>query len=196
MRLYVFNWHFSVQVIENINLKLMLLSSSKQKYQPFPLLSYFFPWSCVWDVCYITFCHVSHIHPGKTGMLCSSLLCSSWWVQIFGYVMACRSYSFFVHYTVSLSSLWKRICRYLNFWKVCQMYFVECVSKMAHILLVIHYSIYWAVCFQFAQFLRDGWENILLCLIIIIKLEVWTIIHCLGLGHEAMVCAVCLFIFL
>ena len=35
-----------------------------------------------------------------------------------------------------------------------------------------------------------------LCLIIIIKSEVWTIIHCLGLGHETMVCAVCLSIFL
>ena len=34
------------------------------------------------------------------------------------------------------------------------------------------------------------------CLIIIIKSEVWTIIHCLGLGHETMVCAVCLSIFL
>ena len=41
-----------------------------------------------------------------------------------------------------------------------------------------------------------GWENILLCLIIIIKSEVWTIIHCLGLVHETMVCAVCLFMFL
>ena len=30
----------------------------------------------------------------------------------------------------------------------------------------------------------------------LIKSEVWTIIHCLGLGHETMVCAVCLFIFL
>ena len=36
----------------------------------------------------------------------------------------------------------------------------------------------------------------ILCIIIIIKLEVWTIIHCLGLGHETMVCAVCLSIFL
>ena len=33
------------------------------------------------------------------------------------------------------------------------------------------------------------------CLIIIIKSEVWTITHCLGLGHETMVCAVCLSIF-
>ena len=35
-----------------------------------------------------------------------------------------------------------------------------------------------------------------LCLIIIIKSEVWTITHCLGLGHETMVCAVCFSIFL
>ena len=31
---------------------------------------------------------------GKTGNLFSLLLCSLWWVQIFGYVLACRSYSF------------------------------------------------------------------------------------------------------
>ena len=36
----------------------------------------------------------------------------------------------------------------------------------------------------------------ILCLIIIIKSEVWIITHCLGLGHETMVCAVCLFVFL
>ena len=36
----------------------------------------------------------------------------------------------------------------------------------------------------------------ILCLIIIIKSEVWTITHCLGLGHETMICAVCLSVFL
>ena len=36
----------------------------------------------------------------------------------------------------------------------------------------------------------------ILCLIIIIKSEVWAITHCLGLGHETMVCAVCLSIYL
>ena len=35
-----------------------------------------------------------------------------------------------------------------------------------------------------------------LCLIIIIKSEVWTITHCLGLGHETMVCAECFSMFL
>ena len=47
--------------------------------------------------------------------------------------------------------------------------FVERVSEIEHIRLVIHYSIYGAVCFQFTQFPHDGWENILFCLIIIIK---------------------------
>ena len=53
-----------------------------------------FPWLCAWDVCYILFCHLLHIRSGKTGNLLSLLFCSLWWVQIFGYVLACRSYSF------------------------------------------------------------------------------------------------------
>ena len=36
----------------------------------------------------------------------------------------------------------------------------------------------------------------ILCLVIIIKSEVWTITHCLGLGHATIVCAVCLSVFL
>ena len=52
-------------------------------------------------------------------------------------------------------------------------------------------------CFQFTHSPCDDWENIyILCLIIIIKSEVWTITHCLGLVHETMVWAVCLSIFL
>ena len=27
-----------------------------------------FPWSCVWDICYIIFCHVLQIHCGETGI--------------------------------------------------------------------------------------------------------------------------------
>ena len=103
----------------------------------------------------------------------------------------------FVHYTISLSSSCKLICRHWTYENVCQIYVVEYVSKIEHILLVIHYSIHEAVCFQFTQFPRDDWDNILFCLIIIIIIsEVWTVIHCLGLGHETMVCAVCLFIFI
>ena len=35
-----------------------------------------------------------HIHSRKTGILFSLLLCSLWWVQIVGYILACTSYSF------------------------------------------------------------------------------------------------------
>ena len=118
-------------------------------------------------------------------------------MQIVGYVMACRSYSFVCTLNHLFIIIVQTYLQTLNLWNVGQIYFVECVNKIEHILLVIHYSIYGAVCFQFTQFPRDGWENILLCLIIIIiKSEVWTSIHCLRLGHETMVCAICLFIFL
>ena len=72
-----------------------------------------FPWLCAWDVCYIIFCHLLHIRSGKTGNLFSLLLCSFWWVQILGYVLACISYSFVC--TISLSSLCKLIWRHWNF---------------------------------------------------------------------------------
>ena len=53
-----------------------------------------FPWLWAWDVCYIIFCHLLHIRSGSTGNLSSLLFCSLWWLQIFGYVLVCRSYSF------------------------------------------------------------------------------------------------------
>ena len=67
------------------------------------------PWLCAWDVCYIIFCHLLHIHSGKTGILFSLLLCRLWWVQIFGYVWLADRVRLFVHYTISLSSLCKLI---------------------------------------------------------------------------------------
>ena len=42
----------------------------------------------------------------------------------------------------------------------CQIYFVECVSKIKHILSVIHHTICEAVCFQFTHFRWDDWKNI------------------------------------
>ena len=71
------------------------------------------------------------------------------------------------------------------------------VCKIKHIFSFIHHKIYETVRFKFTRFPCNDWENIYtLCLIIIIKSEVWTIIHCLGLGHETMVCDICLAIFL
>ena len=67
-----------------------------------------------------------------------------------------------------------------------RLYFVECVSKIKHIFSVIHYTILGAVCFQFTHFCVMIERIYILCLIIIIKSEVWNITHCLGLGHETM----------
>ena len=38
--------------------------------------------------------------------------------------------------------------------------FVECLSKIKHILSVIHYTICGTVCFRFTHFSCDDWENI------------------------------------
>ena len=65
----------------------------------------------------------------------------------------------FVQYTISLSSLCKLIWRHWTY-KMPQIYFVECVSNITHILIVIHYTICGAVCFQFTHFPCDDWDNI------------------------------------
>ena len=117
-------------------------------------------WLCAWDVCYIIFCHLLHIHSGKTGILFTLLVCRLWWVQIFGYVLACRSCSFVctLHHTIII--IVQTYLRTLNLWNAWQIYFVECVSKIKHIFSVIHYTIYGSVCFQFTHFPCDDWKNI------------------------------------
>ena len=119
-----------------------------------------FPWLCAWDVCYIIFCHLLHILSGKTGNLFSFLLRSLWWVQIVGCVLVCGSYSFVctIHHLTSI--IVQTYLKTLNLWNACQMDFVECVSKIKHILSDIHYTICWAVCFQFTHFPCDDWGNI------------------------------------
>ena len=119
-----------------------------------------FPWLCAWYVCCITFPHSLHIRSGKTGNSFSLLLCSLWSVQIFGYVLACRSHSFVctVHHLIII--IVQTYLKALNLWNTCQIYLFECVSKMKHILSVIHYTICGAVCFQLTHFPCDDWENI------------------------------------
>ena len=93
MGLYVFNWLISVRWLKGY-----IYSSCYYHHQIGSIhLSHcfhIFPWLCAWDVCYIIFCHLLYIHCGKTGILFSLVLCSWWRMQMFGYVLACRSYSF------------------------------------------------------------------------------------------------------
>ena len=68
-----------------------------------------FPWLGAWDVCYIIFCHLLHIHSGKTGIL-SHYHCADYdeckYSDMFWLADRVR---LFVHYTISLSSLCKLI---------------------------------------------------------------------------------------
>ena len=152
-----------------------------------------FPWLCVWDVCCIIFCYLLHIHSGKTGNLSSSLLCSLWWVQMAGYTLTWNIVFVYLYITpshyhhcaslsedielikrpviYSLSSVWVRKCIFSQL-SIIQ-YVGLCVFSLPISLVMIEIMY-------------------ILCLIIIIKSEVWIITHCLGLGHETMVCAVCL----
>ena len=119
-----------------------------------------FPWLRAWDVCYIIFCHLLHISSRKTGNLFSLLLCSLWWVQIFGYDLTCRSYSFVcTAHHLSIRSLCKLIWRHWTY-KMPVKYILSSVSKIEYIPSIIHYTICGAVCFQFTHYPCDYWDNI------------------------------------
>ena len=110
-----------------------------------------FPWLCVWDACYIIFCYLLHIHSGKTGNLFSLLLCSLWWVQMVGYVLAWGSYVLIctLHLIIVIVQTFLKT---FNLRNGCQIYFVECVSKIRHIPSVIHYTIYGGCVFSVYPF--------------------------------------------
>ena len=101
----------------------------------------------------------------------------------------------FVHYTISLSSLCKLI------WRLCtyKMPFKYILSSVwGRLIIFSQLSIikYVGLCvFSLPiPLAMIAIMYILFRIIIIIKSEVWSIIHCLGLGHETMVCAVCFYI--
>ena len=98
----------------------------------------------------------------------------------------------FVHYTISSSSLCKLIWRHWTY-KMPIRYILSSVWKRLSIFSQLSIIQYMGLC-VFILPISLVMINIvhILCLIIIIKLKVWTNIHCLGLGHEIMVCAVCL----
>ena len=73
-------------------------------------------------------------------------------MQIVGYVLACRSYPF-------VCTLHHHIIIIVQTYLKSLIYFVECMSKIKHILLVSHHTICGAVCFQFNHFLCDNWDN-------------------------------------
>ena len=102
----------------------------------------------------------------------------------------------FVQYTISLSSLCKLIWRHWTY-KMPVRYILSSVwvrlSIFSPLSILQYMGLYvFSLPISFVMIER----TYIICLIIIIKLEVWTITHCKGLGHETMVSAVCLSIFL
>ena len=86
---------------------------------------------------------------------------------------------------VFLKRLWRKLnsrCKYYGIFSQLSIiqYVGLCVLQFTHFLVMIG---------------RIYIYMYILCLIIIIKSEVWTITQCLGLGHETMVCAVCISVF-
>ena len=103
----------------------------------------------------------------------------------------------FVQYTISLSSLCKLIWRHWTY-KMPVRYILSSVWVRLSIFSLLSIIQYVGLdVFSLPISLVMIERIYILCLIIIIKLEVWTIAYCLGLGrHETMVSAVCLSIFL
>ena len=173
----------------------MSLSSSNRKYPPFPLLSF-----CSVVVCLRCLLHHILLLIAYTFRENREFV----FIIIVQFIMRANSRIRFVlkivfvclyitpsHYH-HFANLSEDIELIICLWDI----FCRGVSKIRHILSVIHYTIRGAVCFQFTHFLVMIERIYMLCLIIIIKSEVWTITHFLGLGHDTMVCAVCLFVFL
>ena len=102
----------------------------------------------------------------------------------------------FVQYTISLSSLCKLIWRHWTCKMPVKIYFVQCVIRLSIFSLssIIQYVGLYVFSLPISLVMIE--RIYILCLIIIIESEVWTTTHCLGLGHETMVSAVCLSIVL
>ena len=108
-----------------------------------------FPWLCAWDVCYIILCHLLYINSAKTGNLFSLVLCSLWWVQIVGYVLAWRSYSFVCRLHHLIIIIVQTLSEDIELIKCLSD--IIFVSKIKQILSVIHYNM-WGYVFSVYPF--------------------------------------------
>ena len=150
----------------------MLLSSSKQKYQPYPL-SYFSVVVCLRCLLHHILSLIAYTFRENRDFVFILLLCSLWWVQMFGYVLACRSCSF-VHYTILSSSLCKLIWGHWTY-KMPVRFILWSVWVRLSIFSQLSIIQYMGLCvYPFPLWWLREYK---LCLIII-KSEVWAIIHC------------------
>ena len=149
--------------------------------------------------CCIVFCHLLYIYSSKTGNLFSLVIVQfmmsansriRFGLQI---VFVCL-YITPSHYHHCANFIW----RHWNY-KMPVRYDLSSVWVRLSIFSQLSIIQYVGLCvfsLPISFVMNILWEYIYFCLVIIIKSEVWTISHCFGLGHETMVCAVCLSIFL
>ena len=147
---------------------MLLSSSSNRKYQPYPS-SYFTVVVCLRCLLHHILSLIAYTFRENRYFV---LIIRLWWVQIFGDVLACRSWSFACTLHSLTIIIVQTYLRTLDLWNACQIYFVECVSKIKHIFSVIHYTIYGAVFFLVYPFPLWCLREYTLCLIIIIQSEV------------------------
>ena len=173
----------------------MLLSSSNRKYPPFPFLSYLSVVVCLRCLLHHILSLIAYTFPENREFVfiiivkfMTSANIRIWFgLQI---VPICV-----VQYIISLSSLCKLIWRHWTY-KMPVRYILSSVwvtLSIFSLLSIIQYVGLYV--FSLPNYLVMIEIIYKLCLIIIIKSEVWTITHCLWLGHAAMVSAVCLSIF-
>ena len=153
-----------------------------------------FPWLRAWDVCYIIFCHLLHKRSGKTGNL-FHYHCAIYdeWKYSDTFWLADRT-RLFIQYTISLSSLCKLVWGHWTY-EMPVRYILSSVSVRLSIfspLAIIQYVALYVFSLPISLVIIERIYILCLQYIIIINSEVWTIAHCLGLGHETMVSAVCL----
>ena len=157
----------------------MLLSSSNRKYPPFPLLSYFFR-GCVPEM-FVTSYSVTCCKnvPGKPG-ICFHYFCAVYdeckYSDTFWLGDRTR---LFVQYTFSLSSLCKPFWRHWTY-KIPVRYILSSVWVRLSIfspLSIIQYVGLYVISLPISLVMIE--RIYILCIIIIIKSEVWTITHCL-----------------
>ena len=168
----------------------------KSEVSTFPIVTIFFR-GCVTEMFvtsyFVTYCIYV---PGKPG-ICFHYHCAVYDECKYSdaFWLADRT-RLFVQYTISLSSFCKLIWRHWIY-KMPVRYILSSVWVRLSIfspLSIIQYVGLYVFSLPISLVMIE--RIYILCLIIIIKSEVWTITHCLGLGHETMVSAVCLSIFL
>ena len=190
---------FCMRYVIQISASSSVISSTtiKSEVSTFPIVLIFFR-GCVTEiVCYIIFCHLLYIHYGENQEI--------FFISIVQFMMSANSRIRFVlqivfvclyitlsHYHHCANFIWRHWT-----YRMAVRYNLSSVWVRLDIFSQLSIKQYVGLCVFSLPISFVMIEIIyILCLTIIIKSEVWTITHCLGLGHETMVCAVCLSILL